>query len=196
MSMTLFFLVLVGVQFLFIIGLVVFLFSKQCRRLTMLEREFCEFRQEKLESVALEEVAEEFLPEEAKGSEEDERKLFERIHRTIVDQRLYLNPDFSREDFMELGLLNRNKSASLLKKYAGTNLSGYINALRLEYAKKLIQIHPEALVKSIAVHSGFSNVRTFYRLFYEKYGVTPSGYKDEIINSQQGKTCTDEASDS
>ena len=184
MSVTPFSLLLVGLSFFFIIGLVIFLFSKQCRRFTMLEREFCELRREKLESVGSEEAKDEFLPEELKGGEKDEKELFDRIHRTIVERRLFLNPDFSREDFMELGLLNRNKSASLLKKYAGTNLSGYINALRLEYARKLLQAHPEAQVKSVAIHSGFSNVRTFYRLFLEKYGVTPSGYKDEIINNQ------------
>ena len=111
------------------------------------------------------------------STEEREKELFEKIHKTIVEQHLFLNPFFSRDTFIRLGLINKNKVARLLKKYTGTNMHGYINGLRLEYAAKLLTEHPDAPMKAVAIDSGFINIRTFYRLFLSKYGATPTNYK-------------------
>ena len=35
-----------------------------------------------------------------------DKKLFERINRTIIDEQLFLDPEFSREKFIRLGLIN------------------------------------------------------------------------------------------
>lgn len=112
--------------------------------------------------------------------EDKDRALFERIHQTIIERQLFLDPLFSRAEFIKLGLINRNKVAQMLQKYAGTNLRGYINDLRLKYAVQLMKEHPDAPIKAISVNSGFKNSRTFYQLFFLKYGVTPSSYKDRL----------------
>ena len=94
-----------------------------------------------------------------------DKKLFERINRTIIEEQLFLDPEFSREKFIRLGLINKNKVAQLLQQYANTNLNGYINSLRLEYA---------------SIDSGFNSSRTFYRLLQQKYGMTPAEYKESL----------------
>lgn len=109
-----------------------------------------------------------------------EKELFEHIHQTIVEQQMFLDPDFSREKFIRIGLINKNKVARLLRQYAGSNLNGYINRLRLEYACQLMREHPDAPIKAIALNSGFKQIRTFYRVFFDKYGVTPTEYKAEL----------------
>ena len=109
-----------------------------------------------------------------------DKKLFERINRTIIEEQLFLDPEFSREKFIRLGLINKNKVAQLLQQYANTNLNGYINSLRLEYASKLIQTQPDIPIKAVAIDSGFNSSRTFYRLFQQKYGMTPSEYKESL----------------
>lgn len=109
--------------------------------------------------------------------EEKEKALFEQIHQMIMDRKLFLDPLFSREKYIKLGLINKNKVAYLLQRYAKTNLNGYINSLRLDYAIQLMQDNPEAPMKAIAIDSGFKHIRTFYRQFLARYGVTPSGYK-------------------
>lgn len=53
-----------------------------------------------------------------------DKKLFERINRTIIEEQLFLDPEFSREKFIRLGLINKNKVAQLLQQYANTNLNG------------------------------------------------------------------------
>ena len=122
---------------------------------------------------------ESFYPHPSTGEDKD-RELFERIHQTIIEQQLFLNPLFSRVEFIKLGLINKNKVAQMLQKYAGTNLRGYINDLRLDYAVRLMKEHPEVPIKAISINSGFKNSRTFYQLFFLKYGVTPSCYKDKL----------------
>ena len=111
---------------------------------------------------------------------EKERELFEQIHQTIVEQQLFLDPGFSRTKFIKIGLVNKNKVARMLQQYAGTNLNGYINGMRLEYAARLLREHPADPIKAIAANSGFNSVRTFYRLFSEKYGMSPVEYKEKL----------------
>ena len=113
---------------------------------------------------------------------EKERELFEQIHQTIVEQQLFLDPGFSRTKFIKIGLVNKNKVARMLQQYAGTNLNGYINGMRLEYAARLLREHPADPIKAIAANSGFNSVRTFYRLFSEKYGMSPVEYKEKLGN--------------
>ena len=36
-----------------------------------------------------------------------DKELFERIHRSIVDKKLFLDPSFSREHVIKLGLINK-----------------------------------------------------------------------------------------
>ena len=162
----------IAIQLGLAIGIGIYFFIRRYQSYSRLEQEFIDSQKEEMPEDA---------PWAAKVESDDQRdrELFERLHHTIVERQLFLDPNFSRDTFMELGLLNRNKAARLLKLYAGTNLSGYINALRLEYAEKLIQEHPELQIKVVALESGFSNVRTFYRLFWEKNGVTPSEYKEK-----------------
>lgn len=113
-------------------------------------------------------------------SSRTEKELFEHIHQTIVEQQLFLDPDFSREKFIKIGLINKNKVARLLRQHAGSNLNGYINRLRLEYACRLMREHPDAPIKAIAMNSGFKQIRTFFRVFFDRYGVTPTEYKAKL----------------
>lgn len=159
-----------------------FFLVRRFRSFSRLEREFLEDRKTQDASRSAEWDDETLSIEGMEEADGREKELFERINRKIIEQRLFLDPNFSRETFMELGLMNRNKAARILKKYAGTNLSGYINSLRLEYAARLIQEHPDTQIKTVAIESGFSNVRTFYRLFLDKYGVTASEYKEKSCN--------------
>ncbi len=103
-----------------------------------------------------------------------DRALFDSIHHAIVDRQLFLDPLFCREKYIKLGLINKNKVARLMHKYAGNSLNGYINDLRLDYAVELMRGNPDAPIKAIAIDAGFKSLRTFYRLFSAKYGVTPS----------------------
>lgn len=108
------------------------------------------------------------------------RGMFDRAKYEIMSRKLYLRPDFSREELMELAHIPWNKFAGLFKKYTGMSFSKYINKLRLEYATRLMEQHPEYSVEAIAEKCGISSSTTFYRLFLEEYGMTPKNFRNTL----------------
>lgn len=106
-----------------------------------------------------------------------DRALFDRVEYEIIGRKLYLQPDFSRDELLKIVRIPKNKFSSLFKQYAGTGFSGYINKLRLEYAAKLLKEHPDYTIDSIAASCGISSTTTFYRLFVGRFGMTPTEYR-------------------
>ena len=68
----------------------------------------------------------------------------------------------------------------MIKDFSGfSNLSAYINNYRLEYAYRLLRdLDNKQTIDGIAKASGFSTVRTFQRLFKERYGMTPAEFRE------------------
>lgn len=118
-------------------------------------------------------------PEEVDTSSSD-RALFDRMEHEIISRKLYLQPDFSREELIKLVRISKNRFSPLFKQYANTSFSGYVNNLRLEYAARLLKEYPEYSIDSIALSSGISSTTTFYRLFVGRFGMTPAEYR--VIN--------------
>ncbi len=68
--------------------------------------------------------------------------------------------------------------ARSMKKYYGMTTSQYINDLRLSYAvTKLVNAESEESMLEIILDSGFQSPGHFYKLFMEKYGMTPNEYR-------------------
>lgn len=68
----------------------------------------------------------------------------------------------------------------MLQKNSGFKLTDYLNNLRIEHALVLLKTHPDHTVQAIAADSGFNNMSTFYILFKQKVGMTPSEYKSAL----------------
>lgn len=109
-----------------------------------------------------------------------EQELFARVHHRILREKLFLNPSFSRQDIINLGLFNKNEAARLIREFMHTNFNGYVNALRLDYARALMRQRPGMSVKAVAFEAGFNSVRTFNRVFARMYGQTPSEYREVL----------------
>lgn len=105
------------------------------------------------------------------------QSLFDRAEREIISRKLFLQPDFSRADLMKLVRIPKNKFALLFKQYAGIGFSQYINNLRMDYAARMLKEHPDYAIDAIAKECGIPNKATFYRLFLEQFGMTPSEYR-------------------
>ncbi len=57
--------------------------------------------------------------------------------------------------------------------------------MRLEHARELLSLpNTELTIEAIAIDSGFGSRNTFYRLFREKYGLTPVEFR-KLANEQQ-----------
>lgn len=55
----------------------------------------------------------------------------------------------------------------------------YVNALRIDYAKKLLQ-NTRSPILDIAIQCGFQNQQTFNRIFKSICGITPSAYRKNV----------------
>ena len=114
-----------------------------------------------------------------------EKELFDHMHQCIVKDQLYLDPELSREVLMKRFCIPRNVFSSLFHKYMNTSYNQYINDFRLEYAIKLFKDYPNYTIDAIANESGFYSPTSLYRLFSQKYGMTPSEYRTMLIESSQ-----------
>lgn len=104
------------------------------------------------------------------------RDLFARVEYEIISRRLYLQPDFSKEELKKIVHIPKNKFAQLFKEYAGSSFSQYINNLRMEHAARLLSEQSNYTIESIAQDCGISSTTTFYRLFSERYNMTPMDF--------------------
>lgn len=117
-------------------------------------------------------------PEQNADTEENEnRLLFEELDNLVNSRKLYLDRTLTREDMMKLIGVNKNRFGQIMKIYSPAGLSGYINNLRLEYAARLLRENIEITIQMVAEQSAIPNTSTFYRLFREKFGMTPVEFR-------------------
>ena len=116
-------------------------------------------------------------------TEYQERKKFARMNHDIVEKKLFLDPTLTRTTLLEKYNIPRNNFSPMFQKFTGTSYSKYINNLRLEEAAKMLKEQPNYTVESIANDCGIPSVATLYRLFSQKYGMTPTEYRQTVLLS-------------
>lgn len=108
--------------------------------------------------------------------------LFDKIEKEIKSKELFKNPNFSLSKLSSI--LNVNPAyvskAILYKKY--NNFNHYINSLRIEYIKTLIQETDLQKVTLLYIYSGagFANQSTFNRAFKQIEGMSPTEYINSL----------------
>ena len=119
--------------------------------------------------------------EETNGTSNQSYETFLRMEQLIMEQQLFLQPRFGRDELLRTTGIHKNDLSSLLKRYAGVpNLNSYLNRLRVEYSVKLIKEKRNFSIEAIAEEAGFNSRSTFYRAFYKQYGMTPTEYIDTL----------------
>lgn len=112
----------------------------------------------------------------------ENENLFLRFDQQVKEQKLYLDYQLTRDDYARLMGVDRNRFASVLKLFtAGGNLSCYLNDLRLEYSIGLFRNHPDWPISKVAAESALPSLSTFYRLFKDKYGISPNSFRKTVL---------------
>lgn len=105
----------------------------------------------------------------------ENKEFFEKVV-TIIDRNL-ANPDFSTETLaQELGLSARHLYRKL-KEITEETPASLIKEYRLAVVEKLL-LTTQHSVDEIMYKAGFNNRGSFYRLFSQKYGMTPKKYRE------------------
>lgn len=121
--------------------------------------------------------------EDESGDNEEQDKqmnkmIFEKLDYIIKRDKMYLSPDLSREELTRIVRMNNTRFAKMIKENTDTNLNGYINNLRLNYAIHLMKEQPDYTLRAIAESSGINSMPTFPVLFKGRTGMTPSEFKN------------------
>ena len=112
----------------------------------------------------------------------EDYKRFKEVDKRIMKERLFANPEFGRDDLMRLMGVDKNRLPKLIQSITGTNVPGYINSKRMEYAISLLNTQPEYTFEAIAEACGTSPT-TFIRNFKAAYDMTPSDYRKLLKDS-------------
>lgn len=109
-----------------------------------------------------------------------DQALFRDIDRRITEEELFLDPGFGRDDLVRLTGLDKNRLPAFIQQFAGTNIPGYINAKRMEYAADMMRQHPDYTLNAISEACGIMSPATFIRNFKAAFGMAPSDFRKEL----------------
>ena len=113
-------------------------------------------------------------------SKDSNLDVIERLKKYMMDERPFLNPALQRKDIAQYLQINERVLASLIRETFDQSVLEYITSYRLEYACHLLSANESAPLKDIAQQCGFGTLRTFQRLFHDRYGMPPSQYREFI----------------
>lgn len=108
--------------------------------------------------------------------EMDENTLGRRID-DLMERQYFLNKNLKITDLaQEVGACRTYVSNYINQKYS-CSFSDYVNKMRIEYAKELLQKDPNTKMTYVSEHSGFANEQAFYRNFKRFVGTTPTEWR-------------------
>lgn len=136
------------------------------------------------------EKADEPKEEEKKGSgtysmaEIKSKRLFEALQTLMEKEGMFRNPLLTREEVMEQLKTNSTYLAQVIKDNSGMNYSQYVNSFRIREALKALSDKEriEVPIKDTAVEVGFNSLTTFYKLFQQATGISPSAYRRSLLS--------------
>lgn len=127
--------------------------------------------------VATSEVASEEEDAAARLKDDKSHDMFLQLEQRIINERLFRKPKISRDELIALLGVDKGTFVSLLMVFSGKPFNRYINDMRLDYAASLLRKNTNFSVEAIAIDCGIPVRQTFYRLFTEKFGLSPAEYR-------------------
>jgi AraC-like DNA-binding protein len=101
------------------------------------------------------------------------------LQRAMRYVREHLGGDITLADAAAAAFLSPNYLAHLLKKETGRTFTDLVTERRLEHAKELLA-HGNQGIAAVARASGFEDGAYFARRFRQRFGQTPSRYRDGV----------------
>jgi ligand-binding sensor domain-containing protein/AraC-like DNA-binding protein len=120
----------------------------------------------------------------------------EQIITTIEQKKLYLDPDFNRSLIANELKIPEQYVSEVISKKTKMNLNDFINDYRCrEVAEQLANPgNSHKSIIDISFEAGFNSKPTFNRVFKNKFGTTPSQYRENALKKHPLPTKSDELS--
>ena len=112
-----------------------------------------------------------------KDGEKDELK--QKFHRYINEEKLYLLPDLNLKMIADRMEISERKLSAFFGEVLNSSFYDSINSFRVEEAKIILKSNAieSHSITGIGLSCGFSSKSSFYRIFKNKTGMSPSVYR-------------------
>jgi AraC-like DNA-binding protein len=120
------------------------------------------------------------------------RSLAARVKKIMEEEKLFTDSDLSLEMLAQRTGMSRHAVSQAINEHLGATFFEYINHLRIEEAKKLLQntSREDMHIVEIAYSSGFNNKVSFNNIFKKKTGMTPTQYRSQFTQMDQSSKST------
>lgn len=120
-----------------------------------------------------------------KKSVEESTEMLNAIESKMIEEKFYLNENFSSQDVLVHFEITRNKLDELLTHIKGVSFADWLNSLRIEYAKNLLINNNKYTIDAISSISGFSSRSAFYAAFKKVTNITPTEFIRQVKNNSE-----------
>lgn len=123
--------------------------------------------------------------------------LYLNLCRMMEEEKLYTEVQLTREKMAERLNTNRTYLTKVIKEKTGMNYLQFVNSYRINEAIKILSDRDKISypLKQIWSNLGFSSPSTFYKLFQQQVGITPSTYRKQFLHVNNEPEPMDEESD-
>lgn len=118
------------------------------------------------------------------GSEEDVRAARERLGELKLFIQMHLGDHLSLDGLARRLYITPNYLSTLFRQYENVTLGEYVETLRMQKAKDLIE-EGKTELKDVGGLVGYQSISYFGRLFRKHYGISPTKYRKKIQASRQ-----------
>lgn len=109
--------------------------------------------------------------------------LYDKLCHLMDNERLYTEPQLTREKMAERLGTNRTYLTRVIKEKTGMSYLQYVNSYRINEALKILSDRDKVNypLKQIWADLGFSSPSTFFKVFQQTVGITPTIYRKQFL---------------
>lgn len=105
--------------------------------------------------------------------------ISDNVKRALQYIHIHFREDISATEIARQSGVSPNYFSRIFREQTGTTLKQHLTDLRIEYAKRLL-LYSDIPVTDICFDSGFNSFSSFYRMFFDRVGMSPREYKDSV----------------
>lgn len=121
-------------------------------------------------------------------SSDESRRIVKKSDEVIKSKQLFSQSQLTLDCVAREVGTNRTYLSKAVNSIKRESFPCYINSLRVDFAKEIIERDPTMGVEDYAIACGFGSRRNFVKNFKEREGITPSQYKRHVSVTKKLKS--------
>lgn len=123
----------------------------------------------------------EAVPAGKVSADSAEEELFGKLEKIMREDHVYRSNSISLDELASMLGTNRTYISRVINRYADKSFWGYINMYRIAEATEILSDLERAVqIKNIYEVLGYNSAASFFRVFRDETGISPSKYREEV----------------